>query len=382
MKHNTGKGLFALLLLLISGLSAQSRNWTHDDVRDIITRVNNYWQEHNPAEVRSFWHPAVYHTGNMEAYCLLGEPKWLDYSMRWAQHNKWMGAQEPDSTRWLYKGYSEDQQHVLFGDWQVCFQTFIDLYNITHRQNGSDPQYMVARAKEVMGYEAHSPQNDYWWWADALYMVMPVMTKMYKLTGDRIYLDKLYDNLLYADSIMLHEETGLYFRDCKYVFPRHKTAAGKKDFWARGNGWVLAGLAKVLQDLPAGYEHRDFFVQKYRRLAETVKELQQPDGYWTRSLMDPEQAPGYETSGTAFFTYGLLWGVNNGVLLRSEYTATIDQAWNYLANVALQPSGKVGYVQPIGEKAIPGQVIDRNSETNFGVGAFLLAACEYYRYIK
>lgn len=385
MKHYNNyirKCLLATLLLLMSGLTAQSRSWTRDEVRTIITQVNDYWQKHNAAEVRSFWDPAVYHTGNMEAYRLLGVQKWRDYSIRWAQHNKWMGAQEPDSSRWLYKKYGEDQQHVLFGDWQVCFQTYIDLYNLTRQHDGTDPQYMIARAKEVMGYEARSTQNDYWWWADALYMVMPVMTKMYKLTGDHAYLDKLYDNLLYTDSVMLDKETGLYFRDGKYVYPRHTTAAGKKDFWARGDGWVLAGLAKVLQDLPTEYEHRDFFVQKYRRLAAAVKDLQQPEGYWTRSLMDPEQAPGYETSGTALFAYGLLWGVNNGVLDRNDYATTLDRAWNYLATVALQPSGKVGYVQPIGEKAIPGQVVDRNSEANFGVGAFLLAACEYYRYIE
>jgi hypothetical protein len=42
----------------------------------------------------------------------------------------------------------------------------------------------------------------------------------------------------------------------------------------------------------------------------------------------------------------------------------------------------VGYVQPIGERAIPGQTVDANSQANFGVGAFLLAACEYCRYIS
>ena len=54
-----------------------------------------------------------------------------------------------------------------------------------------------------------------------------------------------------------------YYRDAKYVYPKHKTSSGKKDFWARGDGWVLAGLAKVLKDLPADYEHRSFFVNKY-----------------------------------------------------------------------------------------------------------------------
>ena len=69
---------------------------------------------------------------------------------------------------------------------------------------------------------------------------------------------------------MLDRETGLYYRDAKYVYPKHKTSSGKKDFWARGDGWVLAGLAKVLKDLPADYEHRSFFVNKYVKLAEAV----------------------------------------------------------------------------------------------------------------
>lgn len=53
-----------------------------------------------------------------------------------------------------------------------------------------------------------------------------------------------------------------------------------------------------------------------------------------------------------------------------------------MTKTALQKNGKIGYVQPIGEKAIPGQVVDADSEANFGVGAFLLAACEYVRYLE
>ena len=180
---------------------------------------------------------------------------------------------------------------------------------------------------------------------------------------------------------MLDKETGLYFRDARYVYPRHKTDKGLKDFWARGDGWVLAGLAKVLQDLPKDYVHYQFFVDKYKRLADAVRSTQQKEGYWTRSILDPAQAPGPETSGTAFFTYGILWGVNNGLLDRKTYRKTIDRAWQYLTETALQPDGKVGYVQPIGDRAIPGQTLDANRQANFGVGAFLLAACEYYRYL-
>ena len=390
------KSKYILLLLALGLLPLTTHAWTRRAQRviEIIDRVNNYWQSNNTPEVRSFWDNAAYHTGNMEAYFLTGNQHYLNYSLKWAEYNKWMGATETDPAKWLYRNYGEDQQHVLFGDWQICFQTYIDIYNVTMGkyvpgnqtpqtlQTTKDPSRMIARAKEVMHYEAYSTAHDYWWWADALYMVMPVMTKMYRLTGDMRYLDKLYENICYCDSIMLDKETGLYFRDGKYVYPQHKTDNGLKDFWARGDGWVLAGLAKVLQDMPQGYRHRQFFVDKYVKLAHAVASLQQKEGYWTRSMMDPQQAPGPETSGTAFFTYGILWGINNGYLSKKEFRPVVKKAWRYLTKTALQTDGKVGYVQPIGEKAIPGQVVDANSQANFGVGAFLLAACEYVRYIE
>ena len=156
---------------------------------------------------------------------------------------------------------------------------------------------------------------------------------------------------------------------------------GRKDFWARGDGWVLAGLAKVLQDLPADYKHRQFFVEKFQKMSKALIKIQQKDGYWSRSMMDEAHAPGPETSGTAFFTFGLMWGVNNGYLDHKTYMPAINKAWKYLSQTALQESGKVGYIQPIGEKAIPGQVVNANSSYDFGVGAFLLAACEYARYL-
>lgn len=375
--------VWGFFLFLLFSLPLSAKTWTADQVKELITRVNTYWQQNNKAETRSFWDPAAYHTGNMEVYKLLKDDKQLDYTRRWAYHNNWSGATEADPSRWKYANYGEGKDYVLFGDWQVCFQTYIDLYNLAIANGGTDADnyFMVKRAKEVMHYEAYSKKDDYWWWSDALYMVMPVMTKMYKLTGDVQYLDKLYENLLYSDRIMLDQETGLYFRDARYVYPNHKSVNGKKDFWARGDGWVLAGLAKVLQDLPKDYKHYKFFVDKFQRLADIVAKTQQKDGYWTRSILDPNHAPGPETSGTAFFAYGIMWGVNNGFLAKKDYKKCIDRAWQYISETAVQADGKVGYVQPIGDRAIPGQTVDANSQANFGVGAVLLAACEYYRYI-
>ena len=345
------------------------------DVRQIIDKVNQHWQSTVSPDGNSFWDNAAYHTGNMEAYYLTGNEDYLNYSLAWAEHNEWQGAKSTDKSEWR-KDYGENDKHVLFGDWQICFQTYCDLYNILPDDN------RIRRAREVMEYEMSTPDVDYWWWADGLYMVMPVMTKLYKITGNSLYLDKLYQYISYSDSIMLDRDENLYYRDGRYVYPDHKTEAGKKDFWARGDGWVVAGCAKVLKDMPHDCKYRPFFEEKFKKLCAAVAALQQPDGYWTRSMMDPDQAPGCETSGTAFFAYGLIWGINNGYLDEATYKPVFDKAWTYLSKTALQEDGSIGYVQPIGDRAIPGQVIDAHSTSNFGVGAFLLAACEYVRYLE
>jgi rhamnogalacturonyl hydrolase YesR len=224
--------------------------------------------------------------------------------------------------------------------------------------------------------------NDYWWWADGLYMAMPVMTKLYRITQNPLYLEKQYEYFSYAKELMYDEESSLFYRDAKYIYPKHQTANGLKDFWARGNGWAFAGLARVLQDLPETDAHKREYIELFRSMANALKNSQQSEGYWSRSLLDSKQAPGFETSGTAFFTYGFLWGLNNGILAKGEYADVVDKSWNYLTQTALQPDGKIGYVQPIGERADQHPYVGAETTSDFGVGAFLLAASEMVKYLQ
>ena len=247
------KGAMLFLLTLLPFASALAKPSEAGQVRKIIDKVNQHWQATNSPEVRSFWDNAAYHTGNMEAYFLTGNEAYRAYSEAWAKHNEWKGAKSENRSEWKYS-YGESDEYVLFGDYQICFQTYADLYML------APEDYKIRRAREVMEYEMSTPRHDYWWWSDGLYMVMPVMTKLYKITHNPLYLEKLYEYLLYSDSIMFDKDENLYYRDAKYVYPKHKSLNGKKDFWARGDGWVLAGLAKVLKDLPEDYEHRTFFV--------------------------------------------------------------------------------------------------------------------------
>ncbi len=377
-----------------------------------LERANDYWQANNSANVSSFWHNAAYHTGNMEAYFLTQNPDYLNYSIQWAEYNQWKGAKSDDKSKWKYS-YGETDEYVLFGDWQICFQTYIDLYNI-------DPvEDRVARAKEVMGYQVTTAADDYWWWADGLYMVMPVMVKMYKLTSEEVYLQKLYEWFKYAKELMYDGPGGipssedgaagyttsatltnganyadadnykyLFYRDAGYVYPLN-TINGTKNFWARGCGWVIAGLAKVLKDLPDTDEHYDEFKATYLAMAEAIVQCQKTDdenrGFWTQSMLanyplSEDNPQGYETSGTAFMTYALFWGLNNGLLSEEVYLEPALRGWKYLSEVALQETGMVGHVQPIGSAAT--QATPASTTQNFGVGAFLLAACEAYRYVN
>lgn len=370
--------LVIVLSIMLQSCATQKRvivKTDKEDAKEVMTRVNTHWQKKHPPQQWSFWEVSAYHTGNIDAYKLTGNKDFLQYSLDWAEHNDWKGAKSDDRTKWKYS-YGEKDDYVLFGDWQICFQTYIDLYHLDRK----DPS-RIARAREVMEYQMSTPQSDYWWWADGLYMVMPVMTKLYHITGDQQYLEKLYEYFVYADDLMFDKEEHLYYRDGKYLYPKHKSANGKKDFWARGTGWVMAGLAKVLADLPKDYQHRNLFQERFVQLARAVARTQQSEGYWTRSILDPDHAPGPETSGTAFFTYGILWGINNGYLAEKEFLPVIERSWQYLRYTALQEDGSVGYIQPIGEKAIPGQIVDQNSTANFGVGAFLLATSELYRFL-
>ena len=213
-------------------------NRTKNEVLDLIRKVNDLWQRENSEPAGPFWHPAAYHTGNIAAYEVTGDESYKKYSEAWAEKNQWKGAASDDKKSWKYN-YSE-----------------------------------------VMEYEMSTPNNDYWWWADGLYMVMPVMTKLYKATGNPLYLEKLYEYFSFAKNLMYDKEEGLFFRDAKYVYPAHKTPNGKKDFWARGNGWVFAGLAKVLQDLPPQ--------RIYRSLSKFCQSIE--SGTVVRRLLDTQLA--------------------------------------------------------------------------------------------
>jgi rhamnogalacturonyl hydrolase YesR len=211
------------------------------------------------------------------------------------------------------------------------------------------------------------PCQTRWCWSDALFMSPPTWAELAAAVGDPRYL-KYGDTEFWATTDYLYDrEEHLYYRDSRFHHQRDED--GRKIFWSRGNGWVFASMARIIPLLEKNRADRRRMETLFREMAERLKELQKPDGYWSPSLLASEDSPP-ESSGTGFFTYGIAWGIRAGLLDRSAYEPTARRGWDALAR-AIQPDGRLGWVQQVSDR--PEKVAAEDTQY-YGVGAFLLAA--------
>ncbi|MCS3642201.1 rhamnogalacturonyl hydrolase YesR [Salinibacter ruber] len=176
-----------------------------------------------------------------------------------------------------------------------------------------------------------------------------------------------------ASAPLFDPDHGLYYRDERFV--DQQTESGGDVFWSRGNGWVLAGIARILQHLPADHSAHAKFAERFRTMAAAVAPLQHEDGRWRTSLLDPDEYPAPETSGTAFFTYALAWGINEGYLPSARYRQVVEAGWRGLVE-AVNKEGRLGWVQSVGAKPGP---VQRSDTGAYAVGGFLMAGSEVLR---
>jgi rhamnogalacturonyl hydrolase YesR len=206
-----------------------------------------------------------------------------------------------------------------------------------------------------------------WCWADALFMAPPAWIELSRQTGDGRYRRYALAEYRRTVEFLYDPAEHLLYRDSRFF--ERRDAAGRKEFWSRGNGWVFASLARSIPMLPVGDPDRIWMERLFREMAARLVTLQKPDGYWAPSLLASTDSPP-ETSGTAFFTYGLAWGLRAGLLDRAGYEPAARRGWAALTQ-AIQPDGRLGYVQQVSDR--PEQVAPTDTQY-YGTGAFLLAA--------
>jgi unsaturated rhamnogalacturonyl hydrolase len=255
-------------------------------------------------------------------------------------------------------------------DDQAIGQTYFGLYR-DHRQ----PRMIDAtRAQfDALMKAPDDPQKPVWWWCDALFMAPPVWARLYRATGNKSYLDYMDREWWITSNLLYDPQEHLYFRDATYLQKRE--ANGKKVLWSRGNGWVMAGLARVLEEMPEDYPTRHKYIEQYQQMSARIVSLQGSDGLWRPGLLDADAYPLPEVSGSAFFVYSLAWGINHHILDRATYLPVVQMAWKGLVS-HIYADGRLGCIQPIG--AAPGDFKPSSSYV-YGVGAFLLAGSEAKR---
>jgi rhamnogalacturonyl hydrolase YesR len=206
-----------------------------------------------------------------------------------------------------------------------------------------------------------------WCWCDALFMAPPAMLELSLQTGDDRYREFALKEFWATTDFLFDPAEHLYYRDSRFFGMRD--TANNKLFWSRGNGWVFAGLARMIPLLPEGSADRKRLESLFVEMAERLRDLQKPDGYWAPSLLVKEGSPP-ESSGTGFYTFGLAWGVKAGLLDRARYEPGVRKGWAALVR-SIQPDGRLGWVQQVSDKP---ESVEPQDTQYYGVGAFLLAA--------
>lgn len=263
----------------------------------------------------------------------------------------------------------------FFADDYCVAQTYSLLYSFYHQPKMIAPFRRLADSICSMPHtESLEWVNDVrmreWAWCDALFMGPPALAYLATVTKDEKYLHTACDLWWKTTDFLFDKDENLYYRDSKYF--GMKEANGHKVFWSRGNGWVMAGLVRMLENMPDNYAQRQKFITHYKAMAAKITNLQHADGTWHTALLDAASYPLKETSGTGFYCYALAWGINHHILSYEQYAENVFKAWNALVG-CVHTDGKLGYVQKVGEK--PGVTDDEHTEA-FGVGAFLLAGTE------
>jgi unsaturated rhamnogalacturonyl hydrolase len=302
------------------------------------------------------WTWSVLYTGFMAASASLHDP-------RYAQAMDAMGRKFDWQLR----------SPLPSADDQSVGQTYMELF-LQQREPGMKAPTQAALDALLTSPPIPVPKNQAnipWWWCDALFMAPPVWSRMYAATHDRKYLDYMDKHWWETSQLLYDPARHLYFRDVTYL---HKTGAGGSPiFWSRGNGWAIAGIARMLDYLPKDDPDYVRYETQMRQMAAALSALQDSrSGLWHSDLLDGKDYPLPETSGSALITYALAWGVNHGTLPRKVYLPVIQKAWRGLVGQIYQ-DGRLGCIQQTG--AAPAHYLP-SSSYNYGVGAFLLAGAE------
>ena len=217
------------------------------------------------------------------------------------------------------KAYLPIKNHVdlnMFG----CLP--LEFYQVTKEQKYYDLGMPYADTQwelptDATPAEKRNAEKGFSWqtplWIDDMFMITIVQSQAYRVTGEKKYIDRAAREMVYyLDE--LQRSNGLFYHAPDVPF-----------FWARGNGWMAAGMAELLKALPENNRDRDRILEGYRKMMDSLKAYQGKDGMWNQLIDQSDCWP--ETSGSAMFAYAIITGVKQGWLDKKEYAPVARRAW-------------------------------------------------------
>ena len=366
--------------------------FTKTTVKELADRVRDYQNEQSQEYSNDNWVKGTYYAGLMAVYESTGDQTYLKQCLQWGKSTSW---QIPNKEKGRYGSgfYSLVCGQIWYGCNQATKEKSMIEPTLAYLDN---PEYPNPLCNPLEWYYENSGLR----FVDGLFTSPPTFAMLHQFTGEEKYLDWMDACFWDVFGALYDRDLGLFYRDERYIpgyqgeieeryirpdsipheearttFMSQTSSNGKKILWSRGNGWVFGGLTRILKFLPKDHGSYARYEALFVSMAEVLKGSQQSDGFWRPNLADPLDYEMKESSGTSFFTYGITWGINNGILTKEEFLPVIQKSWAALVSVVSE-EGKVQWGQL--SAGAPYKVMKEDA-TEFGSGIFLLAASEVYQ---
>jgi rhamnogalacturonyl hydrolase YesR len=214
-------------------------------------------------------------------------------------------------------------------------------------------------------------------WLDDLYMSVPAIVQMGKLTGEQKYFDEAVKQIQQFSQRMFNQEKGLYMHgwvESMNVHPQFH--------WARANGWALLTKIEVLDVLPDNHPGRSMILKLLQEHIQGLAKYQSGDGFW-HQLVDREDSY-LETSATAIYAYCIAQSINRGWINREAHAPMALLAWNAVSTKVNEKGQVEGTCVGTGMAFDPAFYYYRpvNVYAAHGYGPVLLAGAAMYTLLK
>ncbi|GGF22996.1 glycoside hydrolase family 88 protein [Hymenobacter cavernae] len=385
-----------------------------EDVKQVLDRVYNYLDKATPAELvdkktnaavstRGKFNPdaiikpgdfrltsyewGVTYSGMLLAGEVTGDKKYTDYTFTrlkflsdlapYYRAYQTANPQSPTPMRGFMNPHALDDGGALTASMIKAQSAGLSAPNLRPLIDSFVNYIMTKEFRLSDGTLARNRPQPNTLWLDDMYMGLPALAQMGKLTGERRYYDEVVKQFTQFSQRMFDKQKGLYMHGWVQDMAVHP-----EFHWARANGWALLTKVEILDVLPEDHPGRAAILAQLRAHADGLAMRQSGTGFW-HQLLDRNDSY-LETSATAIYAYAIAHAINKGWLDAKAYGPMVLLAWNAVST-KVNANGQVeGTCVGTGMGFDPAFYYYRpvNVYAAHGYGPVILAGAETIRLLK